>query len=105
MQRNVSCFQVQCLLSFCLSLLSATDTGFCCLGISITRWFLHTDFYTQAPNFYILISGCSATTFALHSGSGICSRSAILPGSETAACCRVVPILPPLPTSWGGGAS
>ena len=39
--------QVQCLLSFCLSLLSATDTGFCCLGISITRWFLHTDFYTQ----------------------------------------------------------
>ena len=41
-------FQVQCLFALGLSILSATDTGFCCLGFSITRWFLHTDFYTQA---------------------------------------------------------
>ena len=39
--------QAQSLLSLALSLLTATDTGFCCLGVSVTRWFLHTDFYTQ----------------------------------------------------------
>ena len=43
-------FQVQCLFALGLSILSATDTGFCCLGISFTRWFLHTDFYTQASD-------------------------------------------------------
>jgi len=25
----------------------ATDTGFCCFGLSVTRWFIHTDMYTQ----------------------------------------------------------
>ena len=39
--------QAQSLLSLALSLLTATDTGFCCIGVSVTRWFLHTDFYTQ----------------------------------------------------------
>ena len=50
--------QVQCFFSFGLSLLSATDTGFCFPGISITRWFLHTDFYTQAS--------ASSTIWFLH---------------------------------------
>merc|ERR1719462_68512 len=43
----------QSLLSLALSLLTATDTGFCCLGVSVTRWFLHTDFYTQAVEFAV----------------------------------------------------
>lgn len=27
--------------------INSTDTGFCCLGVSITRWFVHVDFYTK----------------------------------------------------------
>ncbi|XP_023341733.1 uncharacterized protein LOC111711578 [Eurytemora carolleeae] len=36
----------QLLLTLCTYALT-TDTGFCCFGISITRWFIHTDVYTQ----------------------------------------------------------
>jgi len=36
----------QAFLTF-LSYLTSTDTGCCCLGISITRWFIHTDIYTK----------------------------------------------------------
>ena len=30
-----------------LTWLHSTDIAFCCPGISITRWFIHQDFYTQ----------------------------------------------------------
>ena len=36
--------EVVCLL---LTLVTCTDTGLLCPGLALTRWFLHTDFYTQ----------------------------------------------------------
>ena len=30
-----------------LTYVLATDLGFCCPGISFTRWFIHQDFYTK----------------------------------------------------------
>ena len=40
---------LQQLLVSLLSLLTATDTGILCPGLSVTRWFLHTDVYSQVP--------------------------------------------------------
>ena len=38
---------IQQSLQVILTYINSTDTGFCCLGISITRWFVHVDFYTK----------------------------------------------------------
>jgi len=38
---------VQQFIQVILTYINSTDTGFCCLGISITRWFVHMDFYTK----------------------------------------------------------
>ena len=38
---------IQQSLQVILTYINSTDTGFCCLGISVTRWFVHVDFYTK----------------------------------------------------------
>jgi len=38
---------IQQILQVILTYIISTDTGFCCLGISVTRWFVHVDYYTK----------------------------------------------------------
>ena len=39
----------QVLLTYTIS----TDIGFCCPGVSYTRWFLHQDFYTKVTTYLL----------------------------------------------------
>jgi len=41
----LNCIQQATLLL--LIYLISTDTGFCCVGFAVTRWFIHTDYYTE----------------------------------------------------------
>ena len=38
---------IQQSLQIILTYILSTDVGFCCPGVTYTRWFLHQDFYTK----------------------------------------------------------